>query len=125
MPRGSRKRQTMKTFVRRAAMAAVVSAATATAVTALVPANAAPARNAREAAKAPAGPQVRREVGIPLQDALKLVNANDLDGALAKLMIADMVPMKQPFEEYTIAEYMFSVYFKKMDFQNALVAVNR
>jgi len=115
----------MKTFVRRAAMAAVVSAATATAVTALVPANAAPARNAREAAKPPAGPQVRREVGIPLQDALKLINANDLDGALAKLMIADMVPMKQPFEDYTIAEYMFSVYFKKMDFPNALAAVNR
>ena len=114
----------MKTFIRRAAMAAVVSAATATAVTALVPAYAAPARNARDA-KAPAGPQVRREVGVPLQDALKLINANDLDGAMAKLAVADMVPMKTPFEEYTISEYMFSVYFKKMDFPNALVAVNR
>jgi len=116
----------MKIFIRRAAMAALISAATATAVTALVPAYAAPARNTNaKDAKAPAGPQVRREVGIPLQDALKLIQANDLDGALAKLMIADMVPMKTPFEEYTVAEYMASAYFKKMDFQNALIAVNR
>jgi len=119
----------MKTFIRRAAMAALISAATATAVTAIVPADAAPARNNARAntkdAKAPAGPQVRREIGIPLQDALKLIMANDLDGALAKLQMADMVPMKTPFEEYSIAEYLGSVYFKKMDFQNLLVAVNR
>src|SRR3569832_392416 len=111
----------MKTFIRRAAMAAIISAATVTTVTARVPAYAAPARNNARDAKAPAGPQVRREVGIPLQDALKLINANDLDGAMAKLAIADMVPMKTPFEEYTISEYMFTVYFKKMDFLNALI----
>src|SRR5258708_1455910 len=124
-PRGGRERKTMKTFIRRAAMAALVSAATATAVTALVPAYAAPARpNARDA-KAPAGPQVRREMGIPLQDALKLIMTNDFDGALAKLQIADMVPMHTPFEEYSIAEYLGSVYVKKMDYANATVAFNR
>ena len=56
-------------------------------------------RNARpnpKDAKAPAGPQVRREIGIPLQDALKAITANDLDTALAKLQVADMVPMKTP-----------------------------
>src|SRR5215472_302780 len=128
-PRGSRKRKTMKTLIRRAAMAALISAATATAVTALDTAHAAaPARNnARNAkdAKAPAGPQVRREIGIPLQDALKAIMANDLDTALAKLAVADMVPMKTPFEEYSIAEYLGSVYIKKMDYPNATVAFNR
>jgi tetratricopeptide (TPR) repeat protein len=116
----------MKTFITRAAMAAVITAATATAVTSLDPAFAAQARgNARAAAKEPAGPQVRREVGIPLQDALKAITANDLDTALAKLAIADMVPMKTPFEEYSIAEYLGSVYIKKMDYANAAVVFNR
>ena len=119
----------MTTFIRRAAMAALISAATATAVTALDSAQAAaPARNnGRPAAnaKAPAGPQVRREIGVPLQDALKAINANDLDTALAKLQVADMVPMKTPFEEYSIAEYLGSIYLKKMDMQNATVAFNR
>ena len=114
----------MKTFIQRAAMAALISAATATAVTALDPALAAPARG-RAAAKEPTGPQVRKEVGIPLQDALKAIMANDLDTALAKLAIADMVPMKTPFEEYSIAEYLGSVYIKKMDFANAAVVFNR
>jgi len=115
----------MKTNVRRAAMAAFMTATMATAMTALAPADAAPARNARQQQKEPGPTQVRREVGVPLQEALKLINANDLDGAMAKLAVADMVPMKTPFEEYTIAEYMFSVYFKKMDYQNATMAVNR
>jgi len=120
----------MKTFIRRAAMAALISAATATAVTALDTAYAAHARNnnARpnpKDAKAPAGPQVRREIGIPLQDALKAITANDFDTALAKLAVADMVPMKTPFEEYSIAEYLGSVYVKKMDYANATVAFNR
>jgi tetratricopeptide (TPR) repeat protein len=113
----------MKTFIRRAAMAALISAAAATAVTALEPAFAAAARNAKDAK--PTGPLLRKEVGIPLQDALKLFNANDFDGALAKLTIADMVAMKTPFEEYTVAEYLTAVYFKKMDLKNALVTINR
>ena len=118
----------MKTFIRRAAMAALISAATATAVTALDTAYAAQRANTRpnpKDAKAPAGPQVRREVGIPLQDALKAIMANDFDTALAKLAVADMVPMKTPFEEYSIAEYLGSVYVKKMDYANATVAFNR
>jgi len=115
----------MKKSIRRAVMAALISAATATAVTALVPAYAAPARPNPRDAKAPPGPQVRREIGIPLQDALKAIMANDFDTALAKLQIADMVPMKTPFEEYSIAEYLGSVYVKKMDYANATVAFNR
>ena len=114
----------MKTFIQRAAMAALISAATATAVTALDPAIAAPARGNAKDAK-PAGPQVRREIGIPLQDALKAITANDLDTALAKLAVADMVPMKTPFEEFSISEYLGSVYIKKMDYPNAAVAFNR
>ena len=109
----------MNKFVRRTVMAALVSAASATAIPALVPAYAA------APAKKPATPQVRREVGVPLTDALKLLNAGDLDGAYVKLLAADMVQMKSPFEEYTVAEYLGAVAIKKMDFMGATAAFNR
>lgn len=120
----------MNRFIRRAAMAALISAASATVVTALAPAHAAlpprtgPNARAAEAAKQ-TGPVTRREIGVPLGDALKLINADDLDGALAKLQQADMVPMKTPFEEYSIAEYLGAIALKKQDFAAATVAFNR
>jgi tetratricopeptide (TPR) repeat protein len=108
----------MNKFTQRAVMAALISAATATA---LIPADAAaPAKKPD-----PKTPQVRREIGVPLTDALKLLTANDLDGALAKLQIADMVPMKSPFEEYSISEYLGAVAIKKMDWPAATAAFNR
>src|SRR5258708_37538968 len=109
----------MNKFIRRAVMAALVSAASATAMTALMPAYAA------APAKKPEPPKVRREVGVPLSEALKLLTANDLDGAYAKLMVADLVQMKSPFEEYSVSEYFGAIAIKKMDFMAATAAFNR
>jgi tetratricopeptide (TPR) repeat protein len=105
----------MKTFIRRSVMAALVSAVSAASMTAYA---AAPA-------KKPEAPKVRREVGVPLTEALKALNANDLDGAYVKLLAADMVPMKSPFEEYSVSEYLGAVAIKKMDFMAATAAFNR
>jgi tetratricopeptide (TPR) repeat protein len=121
----------MNKFVRRAAMAALLaSAASAATVIALEPLHAAqaPARG-RAAAPAKQDPatQVRREVGNPVNDSLKLVDSGDFAGALAKVQQADMVPMKTPFEEYTVAKYLGNIYIKQMP-QNlpaATVAYNR
>jgi hypothetical protein len=120
----------MKTFVRRAALAALISAGTATALTAIVPANAAlPPRtgpNARAAAK-DAGPQVRPAVGKPLNDAMKLVDMKDFAGALAKVKEADAVTDKTPFEEYSISKYMGFIAINQPmpDYTAATVAYNR
>jgi len=109
----------MNKFIRRAVTAALVSAASATAMTALVPAYAA------APAKKPEPPKVSRQVGVPLTEALKLLMANDLDGAYAKLMVADMVAMKSPFEEYSVSEYLGAIAIKRMDFMAATAAFNR
>ena len=109
----------MNKFIRRAVTAALVSAASATVMTALMPAYAA------APAKKPEPPKVRRELGVPLTEALKLLTANDLDGAYVKLLVADMVPMKTPFEEYSVSEYLGAIAIKKMDFMGATAAFNR
>lgn len=109
----------MNKLIRTAVMAALVSAASATAMTALMPAYAA------APAKKPDPPKVRKEVGIPLSDALKLLTANDLDGASVKVVQADLVQMKTPFEEYSVSEYLGAIAIKKKDFMAATVAFNR
>jgi tetratricopeptide (TPR) repeat protein len=109
----------MNKFIRTAVMATLVSAASATAMTALMPAYAA------APAKKPEPPKVRKEVGIPLSDALKLLTANDLDGATVKVVQADLVQMKTPFEEYSVSEYLGAIAIKKKDFMAATVAFNR
>ena len=113
----------MRKFIGRAGLATVLALASATAITTLTPAYSAQ-RNDKDAKK-DEGPKVRREVGIPLGDALKLINSGDLDGAMAKLQQADMVEMKTPFEDYSIAEYIGAVAIKKMDYAAATAAFNR
>jgi len=119
----------MNKFVRRAAMAALLaSAASAATVIAFEPLYAAQAPRGKAApAKGDPTTQVRTQVGNPVNDSLKLLDANDFAGALAKVQQADMVPMKTPFEEYTVAKYLGNIYIKQMP-QNlpaATVAYNR
>ncbi len=120
----------MNRFVRQAAMAALLaSAASAATVIVLEPLYAAPAPRGRAAApaKADASTQVRTAVGNPINDSLKLIDTGDLAGALAKVAIADAVPMKTPFEEYTVAKFLGTIYMKQMppNLAAAAVAYNR
>jgi tetratricopeptide (TPR) repeat protein len=121
----------MNKLIRRAAMAALVSAASATAVTALMPAHAAvPPRtgpNAKAAAAKDAGPQVRLQVGKPLNDAMKLVDMKDFAGALAKVKEADAVMDKTPFEDYSVSKYMGFIAINQPmpDYTAATAAYNR
>jgi tetratricopeptide (TPR) repeat protein len=115
----------MTRSIRRALMAALlVSAATTAAVTVLEPANAAQARAAAPAAKAP---QLSRQIGIPINDALKLVQAMDFAGALAKVAEADKVKNKTPVEEFTVAKYLGVIALGQpmRDMAAATVAYNR
>ena len=95
----------MNKLIRRAGLATLVAFASAAAMGPMAP--------AYSAEKKDEGPKVRREVGVPLSDALKLINSGDLDGAMAKLQEADMVADKTPFEDYSIAEYMGAIAIKK------------
>src|SRR5688500_2463012 len=104
----------MKSFFRRPMLAALfVAAVTAVTVIALEPLYAqygTPAGPAgRPAAKAKQGKQdaattARREVGTPINDALKLVEAKDWNGAMAKVQLADAVKDKTPYEEFMVAK---------------------
>ena len=124
----------MKSFFRRPMLAAVFMAAlTAVTVIALEPLYA--QYSVAQAGKAPkgkAGKQeasatARREVGTPINDALKLVEAKDFDGALAKVQIADNVKDKTPYEEFMVAKYIAFIAVNKMpqDLAAAHSAVNR
>jgi len=121
----------MNRFIRRAAMAALVSAASATVLTTIIPAQAAlPPRtgpNARAAAAKQTGPQVRPAVGKPLDEAMKLVDAKDYVGALAKTKEADAVMDKTPFEDYSVAKYLGFIAINQPmpDYAAATAAYNR
>jgi tetratricopeptide (TPR) repeat protein len=127
----------MKSFFRRPMLAALfVAAVTSVTVIALEPLYAqygTPAGPAgRPAAKAKQGKQdsattARREVGTPINDALKLVEAKDWNGAMAKVQIADAVKDKTPYEEFMVAKYIafISVNKEPQDLPTATVAVNR
>src|SRR5579871_708880 len=111
--------------IRRAAMAAFMTATMATALTALVPADAAPARNAKQ--EKPTANQVRPAVGKPLTEAMKLVDAKDFAGALAKVKEADAAKDKTPFEQYMISKYEGFIYVNEPmpDYAGATVAYNQ
>jgi len=86
----------------------------------------------KAAAKAKAGKQdpattARREVGTPINDALKLVDAKNYDAALAKVQQADAVKDKTPYEEFMVAKYLAYIAVNKMpqDIPTATAAVNR
>jgi len=126
----------MRSFFRRPMLAALfVAAVTAVTVVALEPLYAqygtAPAGKAA-ATKAAKGKQdasttARREVGTPINDALKLVEAKNWDGAMAKVQLADAVKDKTPYEEFMVAKYLafISVSREPQDLAAAHLAVNR
>jgi tetratricopeptide (TPR) repeat protein len=125
----------MKSFFRRPLLAALfIAAVTSITVIQLEPLyaqyGAAPAGKA--AAKAKAGKQdaattARREVGTPINDALKLVESKDWNGAMAKVQLADAVKDKTPYEEFMVAKYLAYIAVNKepQDLATATTAVNR
>jgi len=125
----------MKSFFRRPLlMALFIAAVTSITVIQLEPLyaqyGAAPAGKA--AAKAKAGKAdpattARREVGTPINDALKLVEAKDWNGAMAKVQVADAVKDKTPYEEFMVAKYLAYIAVNKepQDLATATTAVNR
>ena len=111
----------MISFLRRPMLAALfVAAVTSVTVIALEPLYAQYGQTA-QAGKAAKGKQAkqdpattaRREVGTPINDALKLVEAKNWDGAMAKVQLADAVKDKTPYEDFMVAKYI------------AYIAVNR
>jgi tetratricopeptide (TPR) repeat protein len=125
----------MKSFFRRPMLAALfVAAVTAVSVVALEPLYAqygtAPAGKAaatKAKGKQDASTTARREVGTPINDALKLVEAKNWDGAMAKVQLADAVKDKTPYEEFMVAKYLafISVSREPQDLAAAHIAVNR
>src|SRR5262249_42433193 len=114
-------------FFRCAMMAALLtSAASMAVVTALEPADAAQAAKNAPAKAAPK--QVsRREVGLPINDAVKALQAMDFPTALAKVQLADKVSNKSPYEEYLVAKYLGIIALGQpmRDFPMATSAYNR
>ena len=125
----------MKSFFRRPMLAALfVAAVSAVTVIALEPLYAqygtAPAGKAaatKAKGKQDASTTARREVGTPINDALKLVEAKNWDAAMAKVQLADAVKDKTPYEEFMVAKYLafISVSREPQDLAAATVAVNR
>ncbi len=116
----------MTRFIRRAMMAALfVSAASTPVVTALEPADAAPARG--QAARNSPTTTARPSIGIPINDALKLVQMMDFAGALAKVQLADKQEKKTPYEEFTVAKYLGVIALGQpmRDMALATIAYNR
>jgi tetratricopeptide (TPR) repeat protein len=121
----------MNKFIRGAAMAALVIAASAASVALTVSADDAQAAQTKAQAKAAAkqdpATTVSRAVGVPLNDAMKFVDAKDFVMALAKVKEADALEKKTPFEEYSITKYMGFIAINQPmpDYAAATVAYNR
>lgn len=122
----------MISFLRRPLLAALfVAAVTAVTVIALEPLYAqyqvAQAGKAKAKQKQDPSTTARREVGTPINDALKLVEAKNWDGAMAKVQQADNVKDKTPYEEFMVAKYIayIAVNREPQDIPTATTAVNR
>jgi hypothetical protein len=108
-----------------------MAALTAVTVIALEPLYAqygtAPAGKAATTAKGKQDTVARREVGTPINDALKLVEAKDWDAAVAKVQQADAVKDKTPYEEYMVAKYFgyIAINREPQDLATAATAYNR
>ena len=124
----------MISFLRRPLLAALfVAAVTSVTVIAFEPLYAQYGQVA-QAGKAAKGKQkqdpattARREVGTPINDALKLVEQKKWDEALAKIQQADDVKDKSPYEEFMVAKYLayIAVNREPQDIPTATAAVNR
>jgi tetratricopeptide (TPR) repeat protein len=123
----------MTSFFRRPLLAALfIAAVTSVTVIALEPLYAQIGGAGRPAAKAKQTKQnpattARREVGTPINDALKRVESKDWNGALAKVQQADTVKDKTPYEEFMVAKYLafIAVNRQPQDLAAATAAVNR
>jgi tetratricopeptide (TPR) repeat protein len=123
----------MISFLRRPLLAALfVAAVTSVTVIALEPLYAqygqvAQAGKAKAKQKQDPSTTARREVGTPINDALKLVEAKKWDEALAKVQQADNVKDKTPYEEFMVAKYIayIAVNREPQDIPAATAAVNR
>ena len=71
------------------------------------------------------GPHLRPEIETPLQAALKLQEAKDYAGAMAKIREADAIGGKTPEEEYVLSQFMGKVALLLNDHAGATVAFNR
>jgi len=71
------------------------------------------------------GPHLRAEIATPLQAALKLQDAKDFAGAMAKIREADAISGKTPEEEYVVSKFLGSIALKLNDHAGATVAFNR
>ena len=69
--------------------------------------------------------KLRSEVAKPLQEAIKLYDAKDYAGAMAKAREADAVAEKTPQEEYVIAKFIGQVAINQNDRPTAMAAFNR
>jgi tetratricopeptide (TPR) repeat protein len=125
----------MISFFRRPMLAALfVAAVTSVTVIAFEPLYAQYGQTA-QAGKAAKGKQAkqdpattaRREVGTPINDALKLVESKKWDEAMAKVQLADAVKDKTPYEEFMVAKYIayIAVNREPQDIATATAAVNR
>ena len=120
-------------FFRRPMLAALfVAAVTAVTVIALEPLYAqygqvAQAGKAKGKQKQDPATTARREVGTPINDALKLVEQKNWDGAMAKVQQADTVKDKTPYEDFMVAKYIayIAVNREPQDIAAATSAVNR
>lgn len=121
----------MISFLRRPFLAALfVAAVTSVTVIALEPLYAQytqVAQAGRAKAKQDPSTTARREVGTPINDALKLVEAKKWDEAMAKVQQADAVKDKTPYEEFMVAKYIayIAVNREPQDIPTATTAVNR
>ena len=120
----------MISFLRRPLLAALfVAAVTSVTVIALEPlyAQYQVAQAGRGKAKQNPATTARREVGTPINDALKLVEAKNWDGAMAKVEQADSVKDKTPYEEFMVAKYIAYIAVNRdpQDIPAATAAVNR
>jgi len=124
----------MISFLRRPMLAALfVAAVTSVTVIALEPLYAQYGQTA-QAGKAAKGKQkqdpattARTAVGTPINDALKLVESKNWDGAMAKVQLADAVKDKTPYEDFMVAKYIayIAVNREPQDIATATAAVNR
>ena len=123
----------MISFLRRPLLAALfVAAVTSVTVIALEPLYAqygqvAQAGRAKAKQKQDPATTARREVGTPINDALKLVEQKKWDEAMAKIQQADEVKDKSPYEEFMVAKYIayIAVNREPQDIPTATAAVNR
>jgi hypothetical protein len=70
---------------------------------------------------------VRRDIGTPINEALKAIEMNDFGVALEKVQFADRVKNKSPYEEYMVAKYLGYIALKQPmpDYAAARAAFDR